>query len=87
MRVKEILEMEDMEDLPDNLAKQYTKRAAAERDAGGSVEIDTMLPTISIKLSDGTDYFFQEWEADEMLNKIPGNVDKEDFLLAMAQNW
>lgn len=87
MRVHEILEMEDMEDLPDSLAKQYGKRAEAERDAGGSIEIDTMLPSISIKLSDGTDYFFQEWEADELLNKIPGNVDKEDFLLAMAQNW
>ncbi len=84
MRVKEILEMED---LPDNLAKQYEKRAAAEREAGGSIEIDTGLPTVAITLSDGTDYFFQEWEADELLNKIPGNVDPEDFLLAMAQNW
>jgi len=84
MKLQDLFEMRD---IPDQLVRQYEERAAAERESGGSVEIETTLPSISVRLSDGSEYFFQEWEADEILEKIPTNIDPEDFILATAQNW
>lgn len=83
MRIIELLENE----YPDELIAQYTERAEAERQAGGSIEIDAMLPSISVKLSDGSEYFFQEHEADDILASVPDGFDPEDFILATAQNW
>lgn len=84
MKVKDLLELQE---LPDRLAKQYEMRADAERKAGGVIEIDTTLPSISIKLSSGSEYHFQEWEADELLDKVPGGIEPADYILAQAQNW
>jgi hypothetical protein len=84
--LKELL-TEMAEELPEQIVAQLEKRAAAEREAGGSIEIEPGLPSISITLSDGSEYFFQEWEADELLEKVPANITHEDYLLAIAQNW
>ncbi len=81
--IKELLEMT----LPDKLADQLEDRANAEREAGGSIEIDPVLPSVSIIMSSGEEYHFQEWEADELLAKVPENIDPNDYLLAVAQNW
>ena len=77
----------------DELIKQYMERADAERAAGGEIEYNDLLPSISIKLSTGEDYFFQEWQADELLDEVPDFIRGgskpliEDYLLAMAQEW
>ncbi len=84
MKIQELLEMKT---LPDNLADQLEQRAEAEREGGGTIEIDPVLPSVSIRMSSGEEYFFQEWEADELLAKVPENIDPSDYLLAIAQNW
>ena len=68
-------------------AADVKKRAAAERKAGGSIKIDRRLPYIAIRMSDGSEYFFQEHEASALLEGIPDYVNEADFLLAMAQGW
>jgi hypothetical protein len=73
--------------LPEDLVAQYEERADAEREAGGSIDIDDMLPAITVKMSSGEDYFFQEWQADDLLDRVPNNISPEDYILAMAQNW
>lgn len=74
-------------DLPENMVKDYEKRAKAERRGGGSVEIDYKLPTVAVTLSDGSEYFFQEQEASDLLDEVPNNVSAEDYILATAQGW
>ena len=86
MKLAELV-TETVKDLPANLLKQYEERAAAERKAGGKIDIDTGLPSISIKMSDDSEYDFQEHEADKLLDGVPSNIDAEDFILAQAQNW
>jgi len=73
--------------IPENMVKDYEYRASCEVDAGGSIEIDTGLPTVAITMSNGDEYFFQEHEASELLDSVPDNINAEDFLLAIAQGW
>lgn len=73
------------------LAKQFEKRAEAERKGGGKVEINKTADSISVVLSDGSEYFFQGHEADELLAQaekdFDGEISDEDYILAVAQNW
>ena len=69
--------------------EQVEYYAQCEREAGGKVEINSMymLPYVAINMSDGTEYFFQEHEATELLEEIPEDIEDEDFLLWLAQRW
>ena len=69
------------------LIEQYEERARNEREVGAEIEIDTGLPYISIKMSDDSEYAFQEHEAENLLNDVPDWINAEDYLLAIAQNW
>jgi len=73
--------------LPPNMVRDYERRAKAERRGGGHVEIDTRFSTVSVTLSDGSEYFFQEGEADDLLDEVPDNIAPEDYILAVAQGW
>lgn len=73
--------------LSDTLLEQYTERAEAEIEAGGRIDINTSLPEISIIMSDGSQYYFSDYEADELLNNVPDNICAEYFILALAQDW
>lgn len=73
--------------LPEKLVNQYESLANSEREGGGKIKINYGLPTIRIQMSDGTDYFFQEHEATDLLDQVPDNISPEDFILAQAQNW
>ena len=73
--------------LPPKMVKDYEKRAEYERRDGGYVNIDTRYSTIEVVLSDGSEYFFQDWEADDLLDEVPNNIDAEDYILAIAQGW
>jgi hypothetical protein len=74
------------------IIKDYQERATAERAAGTRIEINTGLPYISIEYTNGENWFFQEHEAQQMLDEIPEwivdmGLSKEDYILAMAQGW
>lgn len=89
MKLQDLMEDEDgmVDDLPDDLVAQLEQRAADEEAAGGSIDINDMLPTVAVTMSDGAEYFFQGEEADDLLSEVPGNMHPEDFILAIAQNW
>lgn len=73
--------------LPDWLVTQYEQRAQAEREDGGSCSINHNIPTVAIVMACGEEWFFQEHEAQKLLDEVPDNVSPEDFILASAQNW
>lgn len=75
------------QNLPEHICEQFIERANAERLENGFVEIDYNLPTVFIRMSDESEYFFQEQEASELLDSIPDNIYDDDYLLAIAQNW
>ena len=73
--------------LPENMVKDYEERARSEREGGATIEINTHLPYVAIKMSDGSEYFFQGEEASMLLDEVPDNINEEDFILALAQGW
>ena len=79
--------LKESKNLPSWLVNQYERRAEYERRDGGSIEINRVLPYVAVEMSDGSEYFFQGEEADDLLDTVPNNINEEDFLLAIAQNW
>ena len=73
--------------LPARMVRDYEKRAAAERRGGGQIEINHRLPTVAVVTSSGEQFFFQEHEAQKLLDDVPENISAEDFILAQAQGW
>lgn len=71
----------------EELKKQYRKLAASERAAGGSITIDRGLPYVAIRCSNGDEYYYQEWQADEVLATVPDWIDAETYLLAQSIDW
>ena len=68
----------------------YILRAKAERSAGGKCEVNESLPYIALTMSDGSEYFFQGEEAEDMLKEyetIDLSCSIEQWLLAIAQSW
>jgi len=69
----------------------YAMRAKAERDAGGSCVVNSSLPTIAIKMSDESEYFFQGEDAENLIEEYESFdwlvVEIEEYLLAIAQSW
>jgi hypothetical protein len=68
-------------------AKQCEYYANCEREAGGTIEINTALPYVAVTMSDGSEYFFQGDEADELLESVPDYINREDYILSQAQGW
>lgn len=79
-----------------SMARDYLERARAAEQEGVKVDIDPMLPSVSI--SDSKDpnwgYHMQESEAAEFLDKIQGELDMfdgqltaEELILAQIMNW
>jgi len=76
----------------EELAKQYQARAEAEYAAGGSVDINLVVGSVSVTLSGGESYFFQGDEADGLLEEAALmaddlEIDEDDYIMAAAQNW
>lgn len=63
------------------------KSARIEKSRGGSVEINYKLPTVSVTLGNGDNFFFQGDEASDLLEEIPENMSEEDYLLGTAIGW
>jgi len=76
---------------PEEINKDYEERAKAEREAGGKVEVNERFPYIGLTLSDGSEYFFQGEEAENLIDEYWSNTwiecSIEDWLLAYAQGW
>ena len=75
------------------IARNYIERAASERSEGGTCDIDTRVPSVFIRLCDGSEFYFQESHADEILDTakqtmrdtgLDGLLSIEDFLLATS---
>lgn len=73
--------------IPARMAKDYTRRAQSERAAGGHVKIYDWFPAVSVTMSGGDEFYFQDHEASELLDSVPDNMNPSDFILAMAQGW
>lgn len=71
----------------DEMRAYYTERYEAEKAAGGSITVNRSIPYVAIQLSDGTEYYFQEEEADNLLSEVPDWINAEVYLLASAQDW
>jgi hypothetical protein len=75
----------------EDISRDYKARAAAERAAGGSIEINRYGDYIAITMSDGAEYFFQGEEAQDLRTEFEQfpelSVPLEDYLLAQAQNY
>jgi len=71
--------------MQNDVFNNYRHRAEFEREAGGSVEINRSLPYVAVNLSDGTEYFFQGEEADNLLDEVPDEISAEDYLL--GKEW
>jgi hypothetical protein len=69
------------------LAKQIKNIADAERKAGGKVEINSKLPYVSVNNSNGDEYFFQDYSAENLLDEVPDNVNPEDYILFVSTRW
>lgn len=61
--------------------------ADAERHAGTLVKIDYTLPSIEISRDGESVYYFQEWQASELLDKVPDGFKAEDFILFSQSSW
>lgn len=73
--------------IPARMVKDYESRAKAELDAGATIEIRRNPCYVALTMSDGSEYFFQDDEADDLLNEVPDNINEEDYILAVAQGW
>ena len=69
------------------LKRQYCQRYLDEIEAGSTIDINASLPYVGIDMSNGDEYFFQGEDAENLLNDCPGWINKEVYLLVMAQNW
>lgn len=80
------------------LVQQILRIANSARESGQDVQIESMLPTVSIMRGDGDEFFFQEHQADDILEKAQKiivdlgeeaemELSVEDVLLYQAQNW
>lgn len=69
------------------IAEQVKQYAESERAAGGRVKIDRLHSTVAVHCSDGSEYFFQGEEAEQLLDTIPDNVTEDDWVMSMSINW
>lgn len=74
-------------DLPENILQDIEKTAYNERQAGGYCKVDNMLDTVAVTCSDGSEYFLQGEDGQNLLDRCPQNVDAEDWILWQAIGW
>jgi hypothetical protein len=70
----------------------YKRRAHEERKAGGECEVNNSMSCVSITMSDGSEYFFQGEEAENLIKEYEDiewlwACDIEDYFLSIAQGW
>lgn len=73
--------------IPERMVADYEARAEAEMNAGATIELNRYPCYVAITMSDGSEYFFQDEEAEDLLNEVPDNISATDYILALAQGW
>lgn len=73
--------------LPENILQNCIRIADTERSGGATVEINKTAGYVAIRLTDGTTFYFQDHEADDILSGVPENISGEDWLLSQAIGW
>jgi len=71
----------------EQLERDYIDRACAAIRAGASCSIDYGLPWVSVTQPGGTEYFFQESEASDLLESVPDWIDEHTYIIAVSQGW
>ncbi len=84
MKLNDLLEAEDVS-IKD--ANDYEDQAKKLRSSGAKVDIDYKHNGIGIEFPDGQEYFLQGDEASDLLDEVPDNVNPEDFIIVVADNW
>lgn len=76
------------------MADDYKRSAASARKAGGSVRIDRTYGTVEVRMPNGEERFFDDWQADEFLTEMKRNaggmlnyISLEGFILASTRDW
>jgi hypothetical protein len=74
------------------IADQLKSRSSSEKLAGGYVKYDSKSPTLEVVRSDGEEYYFRDYEVDEMYEKFKEDsvsdlISFEDYVLALSQSW
>ena len=74
------------------MRRQIQDAADGMREGGAYVEIDRGLPSVLVYLGEDDERYFQEWEADELLERYQPTAEEydlpvEDVILASAFNW
>lgn len=82
-----LLKEKDHNDLPKYLYEYLEELATQEILNNAEVEVNKELPTVFIKRSDGSEYFFEEDKARKLLDSVPVSIHKYDYLVAIALGW
>jgi hypothetical protein len=80
------------------IVNQVANAALNARLEGQSVAINRSLPSVSVKTSGDEEYFFQEHEAEQLIDRAQKAIDElgsesqpvldiEDYILYLAQGW
>lgn len=72
------------EELSPDIVADYERRA---EESDLEVDINMSIPTVSITRDDGEEWFFQEHEAEELLDSIPEDIHPETYLKVAALEW
>ena len=73
--------------ISESLMKNIVETEKAFYESGGIIEISHVLPTIHIIFSDGEEYFFQESEAENLLDEVPEELTEKEYLIWVSQGW
>ena len=73
------------------LITQNKKRAKNELEAGATIQVDYINNFITLLMSNGDEYYFQDQEAHDLATEcgstFGGNLGLKTYILAIAQNW
>ena len=76
----------------EQMRQQIEQSASAELAAGAQIDIDRRYGWVSLTLSDGSEYFFQDSEGYDLIDEHDKSADKfdvtcEQSILHSAQGW
>ena len=71
---------QQLKDMIENIAE-------AERAAGTRVDINYWIPHVAVIRDGDTVYSFQEWQAQELLDKVPEGISDKDYILFSQTDW
>lgn len=71
----------------EQLIKDMAEASEAFYKHGGKIEINWGLPYIRILQTDGEEWFFQEHEAQQLIDEIDGDFIPEHYFIWTSREW